>query len=59
MDRLAEAFRREPATFCDVAAGTVASPCTVEDAMGTAWAAEAATLSARDGRPVRIAEVAR
>ena len=59
MDRLTEAFRRELATFCAVAAREVASPCTIEDAMGTAWVAEAATLSAREGRPVRIDEVAR
>jgi myo-inositol 2-dehydrogenase/D-chiro-inositol 1-dehydrogenase len=59
MDRLAEAFRHELATFCDVAAGKAESPCTVEDAMGTAWVAEAATLSARERRPVRIDEVAR
>ena len=59
MDRLTEAFRRELATFCDVAAGTIASPCTVQDAMGTAWVAEAATLSAREHRPVRIDEIAR
>jgi myo-inositol 2-dehydrogenase / D-chiro-inositol 1-dehydrogenase len=59
MDRLAEAFRRELATFCDVAAGKAPSPCTVEDAMGTAWVAEAATLSARERRPVRIDEGAR
>ena len=59
MDRFAEAFRIELATFCEVAAGRTPSPCTVEDAMGTAWAAEAATLSAREHRPVRIDEVAR
>ncbi|HET9021820.1 MAG TPA: Gfo/Idh/MocA family oxidoreductase [Ornithinibacter sp.] len=59
MDRLTEAFRRELATFCAVAAGEVPSPCTIEDAMGTAWIAEAATLSANEGRPVRIDEVAR
>ncbi len=59
MDRLTEAFRRELATFCDVAAGRLPSPCTVEDAMGTAWVAEAATLSARENRPVRIDEIAR
>jgi myo-inositol 2-dehydrogenase / D-chiro-inositol 1-dehydrogenase len=59
MDRLTEAFRRELATFCDVAAATITSPCTVEDAMGTAWVAEAATLSALEHRPVRIDEVAR
>ena len=59
MDRLTEAFRRELATFCDVAAGSIPSPCTITDAMGTAWVAEAATLSAREQRPVRIEEVAR
>jgi myo-inositol 2-dehydrogenase / D-chiro-inositol 1-dehydrogenase len=59
MDRLTEAFRRELTTFCAVAAGEVASPCTIEDAMGTAWIAEAATISAAERRPVRIDEVAR
>jgi len=59
MDRLTEAFRRELASFCDVAAGTVESPCTVEDAMRTAWVAEAATVSAHERRPVRIDEIAR
>lgn len=59
MDRFADAFRAELSTFCAVAAGTAASPCTLEDAMGTAWVAEAATLSAREHRPVRISEVTR
>lgn len=59
MDRLTEAFRHELTAFCAVAAGEIPSPCTVEDAMGTTWIAEAATLSAREGRPVRIDEVAR
>jgi len=59
MDRLTDAFRRELATFCEVAAGAIPSPCTVEDAMETAWVAEAATLSAREGRRVQIDEVAR
>ncbi|MBM6406009.1 Gfo/Idh/MocA family oxidoreductase [Phycicoccus sp. CSK15P-2] len=59
MDRLAEAFRHELAAFCAVAAGETASPCTVEDAMGTTWVAEAATLSATENRPVRIDEIAR
>ncbi|GAA1241101.1 Gfo/Idh/MocA family oxidoreductase [Janibacter melonis] len=57
MDRLAQAFRAELATFCRVVAGEIDSPCTVDDAMGTAWAAEAATLSAIEGRPVTVAEV--
>ena len=59
MDRLTTAFRNELATFCSVAAREVPSPCTIEDAMGTAWIAEAATLSAKEHRPVRIDEVAR
>jgi myo-inositol 2-dehydrogenase / D-chiro-inositol 1-dehydrogenase len=59
IDRLAEAFRRELAAFCAVAAGAIASPCTLEDALRTAWVAEAATRSATEQRPVRIDEVAR
>jgi myo-inositol 2-dehydrogenase/D-chiro-inositol 1-dehydrogenase len=57
MDRLAAAFRRELETFTRVAAREIASPCTVDDAMGTAWTAEAATLSARERRPVSVEEV--
>ncbi|MDQ2755602.1 MAG: Gfo/Idh/MocA family oxidoreductase [Actinomycetota bacterium] len=59
MDRLADAFRAELTAFCSVAAGEIPSPCTVQDAMGTAWVAEAATLSVLEHRPVRIDEVAR
>lgn len=57
MDRLAEAFRIELGVFTRVAAGEVDNPCTVADAMGTAWAAEAATLSLAEHRPVTIDEV--
>lgn len=57
MDRLAEAFRIELGVFTRVAAGQVDNPCTVADAMGTAWAAEAATLSLAEHRPVTINEV--
>lgn len=56
MDRLAEAFRIELGVFTRVAAGEVDNPCTVTDAMGTAWAAEAATLSLVEHRPVTIDE---
>lgn len=59
MDRLAEAFRAELSAFCAVAAGERPSPCTVKDAMSTAWVAEAAALSVREHRPVRIDEVSR
>ena len=58
IDRLTEAFRLELTAFCEVAAGTIPSPCTLEDAMGTTWVAEAATLSAHEHRPVRIEEIA-
>ena len=59
MDRLAEAFRVELGTFADVVAGMQVSPCTVDDALAVTWMAEAATLSAREHRPVRIDEVRR
>jgi myo-inositol 2-dehydrogenase / D-chiro-inositol 1-dehydrogenase len=57
MDRLAAAFRAELAAFTELVAGAIASPCTVEDALETAVLAEAATLSLREHRPVRVAEV--
>ncbi|GAA0900742.1 Gfo/Idh/MocA family oxidoreductase [Pseudonocardia zijingensis] len=57
MDRLAAAFRAELAAFTEVVAGTRPSPCTVEDALEVAYIAEAATLSRREHRPVRIEEV--
>ncbi len=57
MDRLGDAFRAELAAFTRLAAGEAENPCTVEDALGTAWTAEAATLSAAQGRPVTIEEV--
>ncbi len=59
MDRLAAAFRAELAAFTDVVAGRAASPCTVDDALEVAWIAEAAALSLREHRPVRIDEVRR
>lgn len=57
MDRLAAAFRAELAAFTEVVAGRRTSPCTVDDALETAWVAEAATRSLREHRPVRVAEV--
>lgn len=58
MDRLASAFRAELAAFTEVVRGAP-SPCTVEDALETAFLAEAATLSRREHRPVPVAEVRR
>ncbi len=57
MDRLTTAFRAELQAFTDVVAGERSSPCTVDDALAVAYIAEAATLSLREHRPVRIDEV--
>jgi myo-inositol 2-dehydrogenase / D-chiro-inositol 1-dehydrogenase len=57
MDRFAAAFRAELAAFTEVASAVRPSPCTVEDALQVAFIAEAAALSLREHRPVRIAEV--
>jgi myo-inositol 2-dehydrogenase/D-chiro-inositol 1-dehydrogenase len=56
MDRFAVAFRAELAAFTDVVAGA-ASPCTLADGLEASWLAEACTLSWREQRPVRLAEV--
>ncbi len=53
------AFRAELQAFTDVVAGQRSSPCTVEDALAVAFIAEAATLSLREHRPVRVDEVRR
>jgi myo-inositol 2-dehydrogenase/D-chiro-inositol 1-dehydrogenase len=57
MDRLAAAFRAELAAFTELVAGERPSPCTVEDALAVAWIAEAATISLKEHRPVRLAEL--
>ncbi|MFF5403723.1 Gfo/Idh/MocA family oxidoreductase [Streptomyces misionensis] len=57
MDRFAAAYRAELAAFTEVVAGVRPSPCTVEDALEAGWIAEACTLSRREHRPVRLAEV--
>jgi myo-inositol 2-dehydrogenase / D-chiro-inositol 1-dehydrogenase len=58
IDRLASAFRAELAAFTELVAGTRPSPCTVDDALAVAVAAEAAVVSLREHRPVRTGEVA-
>ena len=57
MDRFATAFRAELAAFTEVVAGLRPSPCTVAGAVESGWVAEAATLSLREHRPVRVDEV--
>jgi predicted dehydrogenase len=59
MDRFAGAFRAELAAFTEVVAGRRPSPCPVADAIETGWVAEACTLSLRERRPIRVAEVRR
>jgi myo-inositol 2-dehydrogenase / D-chiro-inositol 1-dehydrogenase len=59
MDRFAGAFRAELAAFTEVVAGRRPSPCPVADAIETGRVAEACTLSLRERRPVRVAEVRR
>lgn len=57
MDRFADAFRNELDAFTQVVAGTRPSPCTVADAVEVGWIAEAADLSRREHRPVRMDEL--
>jgi myo-inositol 2-dehydrogenase / D-chiro-inositol 1-dehydrogenase len=57
MDRFAAAFRAELAAFTQVVAGERPSPCTVADAVATAWVAELCTRPLREHRPVRMEEV--
>ena len=57
MDRFADAFRAELDAFTAVVAGTRPSPCTVADAVEVGWIAEAADLSRREHRPVRLDEL--
>jgi myo-inositol 2-dehydrogenase/D-chiro-inositol 1-dehydrogenase len=57
MDRFADAFRAELDAFTQVVTGARPSPCTVADAVEVGWIAEAADLSRRQHRPVRMDEV--
>jgi myo-inositol 2-dehydrogenase/D-chiro-inositol 1-dehydrogenase len=57
MDRFAEAFRIEIATFLKVAAGQQTSPCTITDGLEASWIAEACARSLREHRPVRLDDV--
>jgi myo-inositol 2-dehydrogenase/D-chiro-inositol 1-dehydrogenase len=57
MDRFADAFQAELAAFTDVIAGTRPSPCTLHDAVEASLVAEAATISFREHRPVRLDEL--
>jgi myo-inositol 2-dehydrogenase/D-chiro-inositol 1-dehydrogenase len=58
LDRFDGAYRRELAAFVEVARRRAASPCTVEDAEIALRVALACDRSRREGRPVRVEEVA-
>jgi myo-inositol 2-dehydrogenase/D-chiro-inositol 1-dehydrogenase len=57
MDRFADAFRKELTAFTEVVAGTIASPCTVADAVEVGWIAEAATMSLHQHRSIRLDDI--
>ncbi|WP_371783015.1 Gfo/Idh/MocA family protein [Streptosporangium subroseum] len=57
--RFGAAYVAELGAFLSAARGEADSPCTVEDALAALYLAEAAELSRREGRPVRVTEVVR
>jgi myo-inositol 2-dehydrogenase / D-chiro-inositol 1-dehydrogenase len=56
-ERFGAAYTAELTAFIDMAAGRRESPCTVLDGLKAFYAAEAADLSRREHRPVRVEEV--
>lgn len=57
LDRFAAAYRAEMSAFITMVANSTPSPCTIADAIQALVIAEAATVSRRERRPVRIEEV--
>lgn len=57
VDRFHDAYVAELRAFTEMAAGRIDSPCTAEEALEALLVAEAAELSRRERRPVRIEEV--
>lgn len=57
--RFEAAYREEMVAFLDMVASGGRSPCTIADAIDAAIAAEAADLSLREDRPVRLDEIRR
>jgi myo-inositol 2-dehydrogenase/D-chiro-inositol 1-dehydrogenase len=58
LERFADAYRAEMAAFLQLVRGEVDNPCTGQDARAALVIAEAADLSRRESRTVRIDEVA-
>ncbi|MER6507521.1 Gfo/Idh/MocA family oxidoreductase [Nonomuraea sp. NPDC001636] len=57
--RFEDAYVAEMGAFLSMARGESESPCTVRDALAALYLAEAADLARREGRPVRVLEVAK
>lgn len=57
LDRFEEAYRIELLEFLRVARGEVPSPCTARDALEAMRISVAATVSRKEHRPVRLAEI--
>lgn len=57
LDRFRDAYLAELRAFTEMAAGRIASPCTAAEALEALLVAEAADLSRREHRPVRVEEV--
>ncbi|MBA2702131.1 MAG: Gfo/Idh/MocA family oxidoreductase [Chloroflexi bacterium] len=57
VDRFEPAYAAEFVAFMAVAAGTMPSPCTARDGVEALRAAEAATRSLHEHRPVTVAEI--
>jgi myo-inositol 2-dehydrogenase/D-chiro-inositol 1-dehydrogenase len=54
LERFHSAYVAEIATFCEVAAGRIPSPCTGAEALAALLVAEAAEMSRATGRPVEV-----
>jgi len=57
LDRFRDAYVAELRAFTEMAAGRIASPCSAAEALEALLVAEAADLSRRERRPVRVEEV--
>jgi myo-inositol 2-dehydrogenase/D-chiro-inositol 1-dehydrogenase len=57
IERFRPAYRAELTAFAEVASGTRASPCTIEDGLQAFRTAEACELSRHEGRAVRLEEI--
>lgn len=59
MERFHQAYADELVAFTDLVAGRIETPCSVREALQAFRVAEACDISRREGRPVRMHEVAR